>query len=244
MRKEFIENLVRNEQLNYRGQSGSRLVNLTDAVFGIALTLLIFTVSEADSFSDLLIFAKSFPALLMSIMFLFLIWKEHVSFALVYPLHGGILQSLSVLFLALVIFYVYPLRFLTRLLTNLFFRSGIDLNIESTQIPDLMIYYGLVTFALYFVLSLFYFFAFRQKEHTGLSTYEVFFAKWHGYRMLLMALVPLLSVLLSWIFKGSSIVLASVCGGMIYGVYPVLMQIWSKGFKKNELLINEDGNLP
>ncbi len=142
MRKKYIENKGLDENIRFHGEENSRLNNLTDAVFGIALALLIFNVSDADSFSDLVVFAKSFPAILLSIILLYLVWKEHVTFTNVFAIRGFKLQFLNIIFIALVIFYVYPLRFLTKLLTSMMFNLEIELKINATDIPDLMIFYG------------------------------------------------------------------------------------------------------
>lgn len=51
---------------------------------------------------------------------LMLIWNEHLKFAEVYALDDVWLTVLNTLFIGLIIFYVYPLRFLT-----LFFNESV-----------------------------------------------------------------------------------------------------------------------
>jgi uncharacterized membrane protein len=121
MRNELLKNKQQDSRIHYRGESASRLDNLTDAVFGIAITLLIFNLANPNSFADLLTFTKTLPAFLISISFLVLIWNEHLTFSEVYGLKDTGLVLLNTIFIALVIFYVYPLRFLTMFLTNFFF---------------------------------------------------------------------------------------------------------------------------
>lgn len=74
-------------RLKYRGTIASRVDNLTDAVFGIAITLLIFNLANPNSFDDLVGFAKTLPAFLLSISFLLLNRKEHLRFSEVYTLN-------------------------------------------------------------------------------------------------------------------------------------------------------------
>ncbi|WP_341224418.1 TMEM175 family protein [uncultured Arcticibacterium sp.] len=239
MRNAYIENSLKDENLTYRGESNTRLNSLTDAIFGIALTLLIFNVSDADSFKDLLVFAKSFPALLVSIAFLYIMWKEHVYFAVLYGIQGISLQLLNVIFTSLIIFYVYPLRFLTRLLTDMLFGLSMELRIEAQEIPELMIYYGVISFSIYFTLFLFYTAALKQKAKLALSKYEIFYSQAHRNRMLVMAVVPFISLSISFLLKDKSILWASVLGGMSYGLYPILMTLWSKLFKRKSQTILE-----
>lgn len=80
MRDIVFKNRQQDSRINYRGSNPGRLENLTDAVFGIAITLLIFNLSNPNSFSDLLTFTKTLPAFILSIAFIFVIWNEHVRF--------------------------------------------------------------------------------------------------------------------------------------------------------------------
>jgi uncharacterized membrane protein len=240
LRQLFSKYNSRDPKINYRGEATTRLDSLTDAVFGIAITLLIFNISEANSFNDLLLFAKSFPALLMSILFLILIWQEHVSFSLIYSTNSKPIRILNVFFITLVIFYIYPLKFLSRLLTNLFFNTNLKLNIEGNEIPQLMIFYGTVTFAIYGILYLFYISVLRQKQKYDFTEYEVLYTKFQSIRIIIMFSVPLLSVIISLIIFRYSIVWSSIIGGITYGLYPPLMTIWNKIFTKRKLSIQNN----
>ena len=127
MRQNIKRQRQRDLRINYRGEDVTRLENLTDAVFGIGITLLIFNLANPNSFSELLAFTKTLPAFLVSIGFLMLVWWEHLRFSLIYRLEDLWLTVINIGFIALVIFYVYPLRFLTLFLTNLLFDAGIDI---------------------------------------------------------------------------------------------------------------------
>ncbi|WP_317194879.1 TMEM175 family protein [Algoriphagus pacificus] len=216
--------------MRYRGETASRLDNLTDAVFGIAITLLIFNLTNPNSFQDLLTFTKTLPAFLMSISFIILIWKEHLRFSEIYRLEDSLLTILNTVFIALVIFYVYPLRFLTLFLTNFFFYTEIAVNIPGDKVPYLMIYYGFVAFALYFVLYLFYHRALRLKTELNLNSYEEFYTKSMKSRMLIMFMVPLLSILLTLVINEFSFIWASVVGGMTYFLYTPFIFLWYSRF--------------
>ncbi len=154
MRKAINKFKQHDPRINYRGEVPSRLDNLTDAVFGIAITLLIFNLSNPNSFTDLLDFAKTLPAFVLSISFLLLIWHEHSRFSEIYTLNDSMLAVLNMVFLALVIFFVYPLRFLNLVLTNIYFQTNIAIDIHDHQMPYLMIYYSFAVFALYFAVFL------------------------------------------------------------------------------------------
>jgi uncharacterized membrane protein len=232
MRTDLIKNRQHDPRINYRGAVASRLDNLTDAVFGIAITLLIFNLSNPNSFQDLLTFTKTLPAFLISISFIVLIWSEHLRFSEVYSLNDSRLTILNTVFIALIIFYVYPLRFLTLFLTNFFFSTDIAVNIQGDHVPYLMIYYGFVAFALYFVMYLFYHRAYGLKNELNLNAYEDFYTKSQKQKLLIMFTVPLLSIVLTVIINEFSFVWASIAGGVTYMLYTPLMIFWHHRFKR------------
>ena len=225
----------------YRGESPTRLDNLTDAVFGIAITLLIFNITNPNSFDTLLNFTKTFPAFLISIIILMLFWNEHASFSRMYGLNEFAFKVINVAFISLIIFYVYPLRFLSLVLSEFYFRLDLDAQLDPMRMPDLMIYYGFVAAALYLTIFFFYEMAVRRKDLLELSEYELFLTRYQRTRMILMLAVPCISILLAFSLKFASITWASILSGMAYGLYVPTIMIWSKKFKlrKEELLQND-----
>lgn len=237
MRTKLKNYSFRDPNFNYRGKNPGRLDNLTDAVFGIAITLLIFNLVNPNSFEDLVAFTKTLPAFLVSIAFLMLVWKEHVNFSQIYGLHSAWIEALNVLFIALIIFYVYPLRFWTLFLTNFLFETDISIQIRAAQVPDLMIYYGFVAMALYICLLFFYLNASRNREFLLLNAYEILHTQMQISRMVIFITVPLVSILVISLLRGVNVGLASILGGMTYILYTPLMIFWSKKYnsKINEL---------
>ncbi|MFT5886445.1 MAG: small neutral amino acid transporter SnatA (MarC family) [Arcticibacterium sp.] len=86
----------RDSRIVYRGDETSRLDNLTDVVFGIAITLLIFSSAAPTSVADIIAFTKTLPAFLISIALFFLLlilkkfsisWTSIVG-GMVYALYG------------------------------------------------------------------------------------------------------------------------------------------------------------
>lgn len=232
MRNSIYKNSLHDPRIQYRGQNASRLDNLTDAVFGIAITLLIFNLTNPNSFADLLSFTKTLPAFLISITFLILVWREHVRFSEIYSMDDSKLLVLNTIFIAFVIFYVYPLRFLTLFLTNFFFQTDIHVSISGNQVPYLMIYYGFVAFALYFIMYLFYRRALKIKDNLALNPYEIFYTESQKTRQMIMFSVPLISIGLTALISQFSFIWASVIGGVSYSLYTPAMMLWLRRFNK------------
>jgi len=240
MRKELNKYIHHDPRINYRGTSASRIDNLTDAVFGIAITLLIFNLVNPNSFNDLITFTKTLPAFLISISFLVLFWSEHLRFSEIYTLNSTGLIILNTLFIALIIFYVYPLRFLSLLLTSVFFNTDLGLSIQTYQVTHLMIYYGFVAFALYFVLFLFYYKAEKMKEELNLTEFEEFFTKSQKNKLIIMFMVPFLSIVVLALVNQFSVNFASLFGGMTYSLYVPAIIIWQRNFKKRSSKFKSD----
>ncbi len=96
----------------WRGREVSRLENLADAVFGFALTLLVVSTEVPRSFDSLLKVFRDFPAFAACFAILLLFWNDHYKFFRRYGLEDFFTRSLNYGILLLVLFSVYPLKFL------------------------------------------------------------------------------------------------------------------------------------
>src|SRR4051795_11325394 len=108
-----------------RGQEITRLESFSDAVFGFALTLLVVSLDVPKTFSDLVATMRGFPAFALCFLFLALIWNGHYKYCRRYGMDDGTSRFLTCVMLFLVLFYVYPLKFLFNFsITALFFGSA------------------------------------------------------------------------------------------------------------------------
>lgn len=96
----------------WRGRGVSRLENLADAVFGFALTLLVVSTEVPRDFDSLLKVFRDFPAFAACFAILLLFWNDHYKFFRRYGLEDFFTRSLNYGILLLVLFSVYPLKFL------------------------------------------------------------------------------------------------------------------------------------
>ena len=106
-----------------RGREITRLESFSDAVFGFALTLLVVSLDVPKTFDDLVATMRGFPAFALCFLFLALIWNGHYRYCRRYGLDDGMARFLTCVMLFLVLFYVYPLKFLFNFsITGLFGR--------------------------------------------------------------------------------------------------------------------------
>lgn len=149
----------------YRGKEAGRLENFSDAVFGMAITLLLISTSPPTNFEQLKRFTYELLPFLACITLIVLIWHEHYTFFLRYGLRTSRMIVLNTLFLVIILFYVYPLKFLTRILLigsssklmgNKEVASEVFSTIKGRDMPMLMIMYGTGAAAVFLVLCVMY----------------------------------------------------------------------------------------
>ncbi len=115
-RRSFREHLpfrpAQERYFKWRGGEVSRLENLADAAFGFALTLLVVASEVPRTFEGLGRVLQGFPAFVACFAVLLLFWNEHYKFFRRYGLEDSTTRGLNYAILLLVLFSVYPLKFL------------------------------------------------------------------------------------------------------------------------------------
>ena len=94
----------------------NRIEAFSDAVFGFALTLLVVSLEVPRTYADMMNSVRALPAFAASFAILLMIWQEHHNFFRRYGVHDGVTIWLNGLLLFVVLFYVYPLKFLMTML--------------------------------------------------------------------------------------------------------------------------------
>jgi uncharacterized membrane protein len=84
----------------------------SDAVFALALTLLVVSLEVPRTFHDLLHLMRGIPAFAACFALLFQVWWRHYRFFRSYDLEDGYVIALTGILLFVVLLYIYPLKFL------------------------------------------------------------------------------------------------------------------------------------
>lgn len=181
-----------------RGREVTRLESFSDAVFGFALTLLVVSLDVPKTFPDLMTTMRGFPAFALCFLFLALLWNGHYRYCRRYGLDDGSARFLTCVMLFLVLFYVYPLKFLFNLsITGVLFGGPVQSVITRSEFSTLLVIYGLGFAAVYLALLLLYLHAYRMRDALELTELEKFDTRYQIYRLVTLVGMGLLAALLA-----------------------------------------------
>lgn len=178
---------------NWRGKEVSRLENLADAVFGFALTLLVVSTEVPRDFDSLLKVFRDFPAFAACFAILLLFWNDHYKFFRRYGLEDFFTRSINYAILLLVLFSVYPLKFLF----SSWLGSGRGLG-SLEQLMQLYRIYGVGLGVIWLLYALLQYHALRQAERLRLTPVEIVLTRLQLNEFRLQIAVCLLSVGLTY----------------------------------------------
>jgi uncharacterized membrane protein len=156
----------------WRGGDISRLEGLSDAVFAFAVTLLVVSLEVPETFDELLHVLHGFFAFAVCFTILFWVWFDHYRFFRRYGLADGYTTTLTGVLLFIVLFYVYPMKFLFTMLFDQLLGDAPAGAIEPGQVPLLMLVYGAGFIAVQLVFILLYLRAWRLADALELTAYE------------------------------------------------------------------------
>src|SRR5579862_4884399 len=165
------------EGFRWRGHGEvSRIESLSDAVFGLAVTLLIISQDVPKTYNGLLQILMGFIPFAACFAQLMLVWFEHYKFYRRYNLQDDRTVVLTMVLLCIVLFYVYPLKFMfsSWMMPNEFI-------VKENEIAGLFTIYG-VGFILVFGLFILLFrHALTKREELQLTEVEIWDTK-HSIR--------------------------------------------------------------
>lgn len=174
------------------------------------------------------------------------IWYEHYLYFVRFGFKNHKVVAMNAMLLFFVLIYVYPLKFLAKLLvlmyTGMFMRLfGMQADnrelgqmIKGSEIPDLMIIYGLGAALIFLVLLWMYYYALQKKEELELNEIELFDTRSSFHVHLIMSSVAIFSILVAVIFHTG---IGGGIAGFVYMLYPIIFFIYaSKRNKKRKML--------
>ena len=220
----------------YRGKETTRLENLTDAVFGFSITLLVISSQVPTTYLELQSSMYSFFGFIFCTMLLLGLWNNHNNFFLRYGLQDTRTKLLNSLFLFVLLFYIYPLKYLfsfvgTAIWVNIMRSIGhdsaalqmaldqlIQAEMNSEQWVDLMVRFGLGHLFIHGILFFMHLNALSKREELHLDKKEIFLTWNYLYSYLILIVVSVISIGIVLIWGGPG----APYSGWVYATLPFL----------------------
>jgi uncharacterized membrane protein len=205
---------IAEENFRWRGGEITRLEGFSDAVFAFALTLLVVSLEVPRTFDELIRAMKAFPAFGVCFAMLAVVWHDHCRFFRRYGLQNSWMTFLNFVLLFVVLFYIYPLKFL-------FFTTFDGAAVPAEQGRTLLLIYGLGYAAIFLTFLLMYVHAWKRREDLAFNAIELMKTRQSIIDHLAMTSVAVLSVAMALLLPLRLVALA----GWFYFVIPVYYTI-------------------
>lgn len=179
LRSELARQMDHDPDFRWRGDNVTRIENLSDIVFALALGMLVSAASPPTTLAGLEAHLISIIPVAFGFAFMVLIWNAHFTYFRRYVIAGPWIVFLNACLLLAILFIAYPLRFVF----DSFFAFIIALFGDWTRMNELGIatfrdaakitgYYAMGHFAIYMILQAMYRHAFRKADDLGLNEKE------------------------------------------------------------------------
>jgi len=179
----------------WRSHEITRVEGFSDAVFGFAVTLLIVSLEVPHTSGELLATMRGFGAFVVTFMMLAGLWYSQFTFFRRYGLEDRVTVILNLVLLFMVLFFVYPLKFLfnvmltdPRMRQTIATAHGLELVVLPEHKPLIFAIFGAGFAGVMVVFALLYRHAWRKRDELGLNEFEIFETE-HSVRRLSVASV-------------------------------------------------------
>jgi uncharacterized membrane protein len=249
----FSKKFKRNKKFSttgfrYRGIENSRIEQLTDAVFAFALTLLVIASEVPRTYVELQASMYNFFGFIACSLLLLGIWSNHSNFYLHYGMQDRKTRFLNFLFLFVLLYYIYPLKYLFSHLSNLIwvnfigeaglknpafkiaYDQAVEAQLDVSQWQDLMIRFGLGLLVIYLILTVMHINALLKKKALELNEQEEHETKQLIFNYIFLCLVCITSMTVVIITGGKG----SGVSGAVYFLIPTVLPLL-KGYQRKRL---------
>lgn len=212
------------EDFRWRAGEITRLEGFSDAVFAFAVTLLVVSLEVPHTFEELMDAMRGFPAFAICFAMLSLVWFHHYRYFRRYGLQDTVTVTLNALLLFVVLFYVYPLKFLFTMLIGQMTggatvggRTVVESMIGHDEVPALMAIYGAGFASVFGIFALLNWRAWTRREMLELSPVEEIVTQQSLWENIGIAAIGALSLLSALVLPTN----LSGLSGFVYFLIPV-----------------------
>jgi uncharacterized membrane protein len=217
-----------NHKFRWRSHEPSRIEGLSDAVFGFAVTLLVVSLEVPKTYAELMEAMRGYGAFAISFTLLLLVWYTQYKFFRRYALQDNVSLILNAALLFVVLFYVYPLKFVFTFLVSLFTGHKGEVKLpngttiamveNADQVASLMVIFSVGYLAVFGLFVLLYWHAYRKREKLELNELEVFDTRTDIRESALNVAIAALSI-------GFGLARYAGLSGMTYMLCPIVLSL-------------------
>ncbi|RIJ24263.1 DUF1211 domain-containing protein [Henriciella barbarensis] len=179
LRETIDRELDHDPRFTWRGGSVTRIENLSDIVFALALGMIVSSAARPETFDQLTANLLTIIPVTAAFGILFMIWNAHYIFFRRYGVADGRIILLNCILLLLVLFTAYPLRFIFDSLYG--YIEGVmgdwsrlqAAGINFREAGIIMGYFALGYGLIYFIISQMYAHALSKADLLGLNSSEI-----------------------------------------------------------------------
>ncbi len=226
--------IVPEKYFRWRAGEITRLEAFCDVVFGFAITLLVVSLEVPHTYAELLADMRGFLPFAACFAQLALIWRTHYKFSRRYGLEDPYTVFLNVVLLFLVLFDVYPLKFVFTLVFSELTGSSAGLAWHEGSV--LMRIYALGFVCVFLLFVLMYVHAYRLRRELALSPVEISVTRFSIQENVILALVGITSFVVA--------IRSPDWAGWSYASIGPLMAIHGRIFGKRIRVLAEKVALP
>jgi uncharacterized membrane protein len=216
-----------------RAHEVSRVEAFSDVVFGFALTLIVVSLEVPRTYEELVHALRGFPAFAICFAVLTWIWHSHYSFYRRYGLNDGFTITVNSLLLFVVLFYVYPLKYLFGVVTGEVPGPG---NRQAAAL--LFTLYGVGYAGIFFFFFLLYRHALQKSRELDLNLAEEHDTRTHMAMQCGNIAIGLFSVALAWLLPSRILGLSGLSYFLIGPVMTVIGMARGRDRRRVEALLS------
>ena len=192
----LVHLLVDKDGFRLRGNDVSRIEAFSDAVFGFAVTLLVVSLEVPKTYGELQEMLRGFIPFAICFWFLFAVWLEHYRFNRRFGLEDMGTLRVNAVLLFVVLFYVYPLKFLFTVALGMSHRVVFS---APWQLRNLMVLYGVGFCAVYGLIALLNYQGWRHRKELELNAVELVLTRSYITEAAMAAGIGLLSCVVAYV---------------------------------------------
>jgi uncharacterized membrane protein len=198
MASEHRRGLLPEKYFRWRSGEITRLEAFCDVVFGFALTLLVVSLEVPRNYAELMTAIRGFVPFAICFAQLVMIWRAHYIFSRRYGLEDTYTMVLNLVLLFVVLFYVYPLKFVFTTLFQEITGAAPASGLDEFQASVVMRIYAVGFASVFILFALMYAHAYKLRRQLELSPVEALETRNAVQENILLTLIAVLSFFLAF----------------------------------------------